>query len=71
MDKDIWKTFPCKECIIKKVCNKKCFLWPNIYRIQDHIKENHLENICLRCGDRIEIMGGWWCIECIAPKVRD
>ncbi len=60
-DKDKWKTFPCKECLLKAKCSKQCFSWPKgnwpidgIVEQEElmfrHIKENQLENICLRCG---------------------
>ncbi len=57
-DKDKWKTFPCKNCIVKSNCTNKCFDWPNKCSIQfsnddiiNHIKENNLVHICLSCGN--------------------
>ncbi len=46
-----WKTFPCKDCIIKKICTEWCFKWPRKYSdLVDYIEENDLECTCLSCG---------------------
>ncbi len=52
-----WKTFPCKECLLRCTCINQCFDWPMIgdYKTNDrdlvetYIKENNLENVCLSC----------------------
>ncbi len=46
-----WKTFPCKECIINKICDRWCFDWPVDSELMNHIEKNQLKNICLGCGD--------------------
>ncbi len=72
-NKDKWRTFPCKECLLKKMCKIRCFNWPqNVIdgpsdKIKVHIKENNLEHICLSCGHNPASDFGiiqWYCKNC-------
>ncbi len=48
-----WKPFPCKECIIKKICKLPCIEWPDNHDHADHI-EAYSSYICMACGGTIE-----------------
>ncbi len=52
MDKDKWKMFPCKTCIINKLCNEFCYDTPNNEQVDRHIMQNKYECICLGCGSQ-------------------
>ncbi len=65
MDKDKWKTFPCKECLIKKTCKQECFEWPDGDTAIDHITTNNLQGVCLLCGDEIARPHSWVCSNCL------
>ncbi len=45
-----WKTFPCKNCLIKNVCGKYCFHFPPYNEMNIYVKENKYIYICLGCG---------------------
>ncbi len=74
--KDKWKTYPCKECLIKTTCSTRCFDWPKTYDdrtynmilLKMYIKINQLENICLSCGStNVTKYNGtiqWACSDC-------
>ncbi len=69
-DKDKWKTFPCKSCLLKGNCNTKCFNWPlemNSDMTRKYIKENNLSNICLACGNKDLPSIQLSCNECAIP----
>ncbi len=86
-DKDKWKTFPCKSCLLKGNCKERCFNWPlnsfsliQTYReegivdnnsLYNHVKENNLQHICLRCGNKDNIHGyiQMYCNECMISHV--
>ncbi len=66
IDKNKWKTYPCKECIVKGKCSEYCFEYPlDRTIIHTHIKENNLRGICLACGSmNINGMCTMTCEEC-------
>ncbi len=54
MDKDKWKTQPCKECILKGKCSKHCFDFPSSREpIENHIESTGVVDTCLSCGSSI------------------
>ncbi len=69
-DKNKWKTYPCKECVIKGVCVHRCFDFASISydKIIQHVIENHLELTCLSCGtkdvDTYPSIIQWDCMNC-------
>ncbi len=72
-DKDKWKTFPCRDCLLKGKCFKRCFDWPSHSVVSNYIDEHHLETACLACGSpnatNYSNYGNnnnihWWCDEC-------
>ncbi len=67
MKDDKWKTQPCKECLVKNVCNKACYdiyAYSTYEEVLRFVKENHLESICLSCGDNITPGRIVWCYRC-------
>ncbi len=63
-DKDKWKTYPCKECLIRYICKQECFKWPtSANTVAKHIRENNLQYVCMRCGDMLS-NNNWWCDTC-------
>ncbi len=53
IDKEKWKTHPCKECLLKKVCIKLCFEIPEdkIDQVSQLYKDSYKNNkICIACG---------------------
>ncbi len=68
-DKDKWKTFPCKTCLVKKTCKQDCFEYPDIEGgLSRYIKENQLEGICLNCGDASVSSHDRWCGICYTRR---
>ncbi len=56
-----WKTFPCKECLVKRTCLECCFKIPTTIKLRR--RRNHLKNKCYGCGEKIS--SGWnSCIIC-------
>ncbi len=74
-NKDKWKTFPCKECLLKGKCSEMCFNIPvcntdrflsetMIHEIEQHIDKHGLQEICLACGGSREGSYIWACCKC-------
>ncbi len=67
-----WKTFPCKECILKSKCTKSCFDFPDEQRVRRYVIDNSLGNICLSC--KTKLRGGkklsliYHCTHCVLNK---
>ncbi len=68
LDKNKWKTFPCKECLIKGKCKETCFEWPLTNEVMLYIKENNLQYICLCCGYEIMLSDYNMCPICHSNK---
>ncbi len=49
--KDKWKTYPCRECVLKGKCRERCFTFPSFKIIHSYTKRNDIRNICLSCGE--------------------
>ncbi len=64
MAKDKWKTFPCRNCLLKKSCGDRCFEIP--VGSLNHVKENKLQGICLACGNVVNKSNVivWYCANC-------
>ncbi len=45
-----WKTFPCKECLLKGNCTKRCFDFSSIHDMIEYVYNNKLEYNCICCG---------------------
>ncbi len=63
-DIDKWKTQPCKNCMIKKLCRKNCFSSPSYHKLFEYTAENPLNNSCLYCGNKLMKNSLFYCIEC-------
>ncbi len=50
MDKDKWKTFPCKECLMRTSCTQRCFPWDSGYNLTRYVKAKYPHPVCLSCG---------------------
>ncbi len=69
LDKDKWKTFPCKECLIRKVCKQDCFICPEHDHLKKYVEDNLPKNTCLGCGFEINLIGhNVWCELCSGRK---
>ncbi len=73
-DKEKWKTFPCKTCLIKGVCKDRCFIWPDYDTMGKHVEKNQLKDICVSCGfyKATYCIGviQWTCKNCWSDNVR-
>ncbi len=52
-NKDKWMTYPCKTCILKGKCTKRCLnlTSDNIYKIRKYRYLNKMpNNVCIGCG---------------------
>ncbi len=73
-DKDKWKTYPCRECLLKGKCSRRCFGWPDHNIVDTYLAKNHLINTCLSCGyicnisSKTRITAGV-CDECYSIKM--
>ncbi len=65
-----WKTFPCRDCVLKKTCSKACFEWPVFRVVENHVVENKLQHICLSCGIITQSEGFLVCMcnECMTNR---
>ncbi len=52
---DKWKTFPCKDCLIKRVCKKECFEVPDLKTLTCYSEKHGLVKKCLGCGEETKI----------------
>ncbi len=50
MDKEKWKDFPCKNCLLKGKCQHRCFRYPAYITVIEYIQHEGLRNTCLGCG---------------------
>ncbi len=72
-DKEKWKTFPCRDCLIRKVCSEWCFNWPGFDAMNTHAKTHFTHPTCLSCGSKLDINRyaiQWCCNECLGNYVR-
>ncbi len=49
-DKDKWKTYPCKYCIVKSTCTRACFTIPWLSSTSRYRIHNNSGNICTACS---------------------
>ncbi len=56
---DKWKTYPCRDCIIKNNCTTQCFRFPYHSTVKDHVNEKGLEHICLSCKSIVHTLLPW------------
>ncbi len=46
-----WKTYPCKNCLLKNSCDTFCFIIPGYNDLDEHLVLNQLNHKeCLGCG---------------------
>ncbi len=62
MAKDKWKTFPCKNCIIKNTCSKACFEYPDVEVVRNFSLT--ILDECIACGVKDMNNENVWCHTC-------
>ncbi len=47
-----WKSFSCKECLLRKTCSDICYNYPQYDIALEHVTNNNLSQTCLSCGTK-------------------
>ncbi len=66
-----WKSYPCKECIIKNTCSKACFEYPDDNSPIQFSKEELVRlgyNTCITCTTKIAEYK-IWCQTCFVLHI--